>query len=421
MADDLPSSVTPGRSDGLLAPLRSGEFVRLWVAGGLWWQSMWMEQLVLGWIALQLTDSAWWVAFVAFCRSLPLPIVGMFGPVWGERFLRRRLVLALQATNLAGMSALLALHLSGGLEYWHLTAVALVNGSAWALDWPTRRALVPDLVGRLRVVDAMVLENVLQGLTRLTGPLAAGAAMERLGVGGALTALVALGVAAVAILAGMRTSSRSPAPRGGLRAAWRRSREGLTYVRGRPAILGTLAITLIMNALAFPFQALLPVLARDVLGQGPFGFGLLASASGVGALIGLLLVNWGRRSRSNEWLYSGGSVLACLGLVALSLTESFPLALAALAVSGIGQAGFSIMQSAIILVESSDDMRSRAMGALVLAIGAGPLGRLQGGAMAAAWGASVAVGWMAAAGAVATVAVALGLRGFLGRTPPAPR
>ena len=89
------------------------------------------------------------------------------------------------------------------------------------------------------------------------------------------------------------------------------------------------------------------------------------------------------------------------------------LSLLALAVAGVGQAGFSIMQSSIILVESTDNMRSRAMGALVLAIGIGPVGRVQAGAMAAFWSAPVAVGGMAVSGALATLGVVVFLAGFV--------
>jgi Na+/melibiose symporter-like transporter len=416
----MTAAALPPDRGGLLGLLRQREYLRLWLADGLWWQSMWMEQLVLGWVALELTNSAWWVAVVAFCRAAPLPLVGLFGPALGERWRRAHLILVLQGINLGGGAALLILHLLGGLAYWHLAAVALVNGAAWALDWPTRRALIPDLVGRERVVDGMVLESSLQSLTRLTGPLLAGSAMAHLGIGGALGILVGLSAAAFVILSGLRSDSRSPAPPKGVVAAWRRLREGLSYVRRQPGILGTLAITVIMNAWAFPFQALLPVIARDVLGQGPMGLGLLGAANGAGALVGMVLVNRGRRRRSNELLFAGGSLLACIGPCGLSMSTSVVLSMAALVVAGVGQAGFSIMQSSIILVRASDEMRSRAMGALVLAIGSGPLGRVQGGAMAAAWGAPVAVGAMAASAALAIVVVAVLVGGFVRGGPPAP-
>ena len=398
---------------GPLAPLARGDFLRLLLADGLWWQSMWMEFLVTGWIALELTDSAWWVSVIAFCRSVPVPFVGFLGPVWAERFQRRRVVQCLQGINFLGAATLAILYQTDRLEYWNLAVVALINGAAWALDWPTRRALVPDLVGRDRVVDGMVLENVLQSLTRLSGPLLAGVAMSRLGAGGALWLLCGISGLGFIILLGLQTQSCSPEPTAGIRAAWGRLRQGLAYVRRNSAILGTLLITVIMNAWAFPFQALLPVFARDVLGQGPLGLGLLGAANGVGALIGLLAVNLARRSVSNPTIFSAGSFLACIGLVAFSLSGSMAVSLLALAVAGVGQAGFSIMQSSIILVESTDDMRSRAMGALVLAIGIGPVGRVQAGAMAAIWSAPVAVGCMAASGAVATLGVMAFLTGFV--------
>ncbi|MDP6983532.1 MAG: MFS transporter [Candidatus Latescibacteria bacterium] len=404
----------------LLTPLRRPDFIRLWMADGLWWQSMWMETLVTGWLALEMTDSAWWVSVVAFCRNIPVPLVGFFGPVWVERFRRRRVIQALQSVNLLAALTLAILYHFGRLEYWHLTMVSLANGAAWALDWPTRRALLPDLVGRDHVVDAMVLENVLQSLTRLSGPLLAGLAMQHLGAGGTLWILCLIGGTGLLVLLGLRTDSHSPEQTAGIRDALARTREGLRYVRGNSAILGTLIITVIMNAWAFPFQALLPVFARDVLGQGPFGLGLLGAANGAGAMVGLLLVNLSRRSFGHPVIFSTGSILACVGLLAFSLSSSMTLSLAALAIAGVGQAGFSIMQSSIILVEATDQMRSRAMGALVIAIGVGPLGRVQAGAMAAAWSAPVAVFCMAASGALATLAVVLLLLGFVRRSQEPP-
>jgi len=381
---------------------------------------MWMETLVTGWLALEMTDSAWWVSVVAFCRNIPVPLVGFLGPVWVERFRRRRVIQALQSVNLLAALTLAILYHFGRLEYWHLTMVSLANGAAWALDWPTRRALLPDLVGRDHVVDAMVLENVLQSLTRLSGPLLAGLAMQHLGAGGALWILCLIGGTGLLVLLGLRTDSHSPEQTAGIRDALARTREGLRYVRGNSAILGTLIITVIMNAWAFPFQALLPVFARDVLGQGPFGLGLLGAANGAGAMVGLLLVNLSRRSFGHPVIFSTGSILACVGLLAFSLSSSMTLSLAALAIAGVGQAGFSIMQSSIILVEATDQMRSRAMGALVIAIGVGPLGRVQAGAMAAAWSAPVAVFCMAASGALATLAVVLLLLGFVRRSQEPP-
>lgn len=399
----------------LLTPLHNRDFLLLWLANGLWWQAMWMEQVVFGWLALSLTDSAWWVALLGFFRSIPLLFIGPFSSSIIDRFERRTLILWAQALSAAGYVMLVGLMWFERLEYWHLAMVALANGAGWAVDWPTRRTLVPDLVGKARVVEAMVLENIIQSLTRISGPLGAGSLLAGIGMLGGLEALAGLAGLGALLLLGLRTPARAPAAPGGLRVSWERMGEGLRYVRRQPRIWGVVLITAIMNSWAFPFQGLLPVFARDVLGQGPMGLGLLGAANGVGTLVGLLAVNWSRRWWSNEWLFGGGSALACAGIMGFSCSSSFHLSLALLVISGLGQAGFSIMQSSITLVEATDEMRSRAMGAVVLAIGAGPLGRLQSGAMAASWGAPLAVGALAVGALLATAGTLALLPGFTAR------
>ena len=397
----------------LLEPLANSDFVRLWLANGLWWQAMWMEMLALGWLALELTNSPWWVQVIAFYRAIPLLIVGLFGAVITDRYRRRYIVLILQLVNVLGLGLLALLLYHGELEVWHLSVVSLVLGAAWALDWPTRRSMVPDLVGKTRIVDAMVLENVIQGITRLGGPLAAGYVTAAYGSLGALLVLVGLGSMGLILLAGMKTDSRAPA-RGTLAAGWA-GRQGWASLRASAPIFGVFLVTVLMNIWTFPYMNLLPVFARDVYGLGPEAMGWLGAAGGAGTIVGLAAVQLGRRNLSNEWVFVGGSLLSCLGIAAFAFSGSLGLALVMLFCSGLGQAGFSIMQSSIILVESSDEMRSRAMSTLVVAIGVGPFGRLQSGALAETWGARGAVGIMAVLGALGIVGTAVFLRGFVGR------
>ena len=398
--------------------MQNRDFVRLWLANGLWWQGMWMEFLVVGWLALSMTDSAWKVALVGFFRSLPLLVIGLFSAAITDRCKRRFLITVSQFFNAVGMGLLALLFYTGSLEYWHIVFVALTNGAGWTLDWPTRRALIPDLVGKERVVEAMMLENFMQSLTRISGPLGAGSLLAGIGTQGSLVILTTMSCIATLILLGLRTDSRSPAIPRGIGDSCRSLMEGLSYIRHKARILGVLLITLCMNLWVFPYMVLLPVIARDVLHQGPLGLGFLGAAQGAGTLLGLLVLNQVRNVWNKVWIFAGGSLLTCLGLAGLSLSSSFYLSLAMLIVAGVGHIGFSTMQSGIILVEAADEMRSRAMGAVVLAIGGGPLGALQGGALAEAWGASWAVGGMASFGGLAILAVALLLPGF---RPPVAR
>ena len=401
----------PGTWD-VLAPLSNGDFVRLWLANGLWWQAMWIEMMVLGWLALELTDSPWWVQVIGFYRSIPLLLIGLFGSAITDRFKRRHLVLTLQAANVVAALSLALLLWSGNLKFWHLSVVALAMGSTWALDWPTRRSMIPDLVGKAQTVDAMVLENFIQGFTRISGPLAAGYNMAVYGNLGALIILVGLGLLSLLSLSGLKTDSQAPIKSVGIRATWTEMRQGWIYIRESAPILGVFLITIFVNVWAFPYMNLLPVFARDIFGQGPEGMGWLGAANGVGAFIGLGVIHLGRRKLSNEWLFISGSLVSSIGVVFFALSGTYELSLLMLFCSGLGQAGFSIMQSSIILVESSDEMRSRAMSGLVVAIGVGPFGRLQSGAMAEVWGPRIAVGVMAVMAAVGTLLAGLFVRGF---------
>jgi len=191
--------------------------------------------------------------------------------------------------------------------------------------------------------------------------------------------------------------------------------ETLHYVKSSQPILGVMLITIVMNLLIIPYMTLLPVFARDVLGQGPVGLGILGMASGIGSFIGLGVTNTVRRHVSNGWIFTAGTFGMALALVAFSQSSVFGVSWALLLCVGMGQACFGIMQSSIILLTASDEMRSRTMGILVLAIGSDPVGKLQTGALAQNFGAPFAVGLQAALGAVAIVAIAVMLPGLRAR------
>ena len=390
----------------VLAPLENRDFTRLWLANGLWWQAMWMEQLVLGWLVLNMTDSAWLVALLGFFRFIPSLFIGGISAAITDRFMRRSIILAVQLLNAVFTSLISLLFLLDLLQYWHLAAVSLAIGCGWSLDWTSRRALIPDLVGKDKVVDAMVVENSLQSLTRVTGPLTAGYLMAVLGIGSSLVALASMAFLSTILVWTLKTQSRAPNRPTGIIDTWRKQVEGVKYVRQHPRILGVVLVTIAMNMWAFPYQNLLPVFARDVLMQGPVGLGWLGAANGLGTFIGLFAINWARLRRSNEWLFCTGSIFSCVGVICFAFSTSFYLSLTLLFLAGIGHVGFSVMQSSIILVESADEMRGRAMGAISLAIGTGPLGRLQSGAMAEAFGAPLAVGSMTVM-AVAAIGAAM--------------
>lgn len=409
----LPSHDQP-RPAGVWNTLASSRDLRLLLSSNfLWWQLLFMEQLAVGWLVLELTNSAWNVALIGFYRMAPLLVVGFVtGPII-DRVGRRRIIILSEIANLGSLAFIILLVWSQQVAFWHLAIAELVLGVCWSLSWTARRSSLPDFVGRARTTDAMLLDNLSQGVSRVAGPFLAGwlvAAFDILGCYLAVSGVCMVSLGVVWGISRPPLRARKPGP-----SAWRLMVEGLQYIRHNQAIMGTLLITVAMNFLTFPYMSMLPVFARDILGQGALGLGILGAANGAGSLAGLLAVSQVRKRLSGGWIFAGGSVILASSVVAFSASRTFELSVGLLLLGGIGHACFSVMQSTIVLLASTDEMRSRAMGAILLAIGGGPLGRLQVGAMAEGFGAPLAVGGSSAVAAVLVIIITASLPGYRAR------
>ena len=167
--------------------------------------------------------------------------------------------------------------------------------------------------------------------------------------------------------------------------------EGLRYVRSQPALMGTMAITVIMNIWGFPYANMVPVLGREELGLSAFPIGILMSSEGVGALIGSLLVAAFARQPHFKKLYLYGAFLLISSVVVFSLSRVYELSLLITFVAGFGVAGFTTMQATLPYVLSPPEMRARVMGVLSVCVGTGPIGMLNIGLMAEWLGAAAAL------------------------------
>lgn len=402
-----------GRSErrGVLAPLGIPDYRRLMICNALWWQGMWMEIIVVGWLVLEMTDSAWLVALIGFYRMAPLMIVGFFAGPLVDHLGRRRTMLLGQSVSLITTGLLALLLWTDRIAFGHLAVGAFILGVMWALDWTARRSILPDLVGRTRTVDGMLMEGFVQNIARTVGPLTSGALIEILGAPGCFTVLAGNGALSLLVLLGFSGEAASRSTKS-TTSHWPLIVEGLHYVRRSQPILGVILITVVMNFLFFPYMTLLPVFARDVLNQGPLGLGLLGAASGIGFFVGLLGINRIRQRMSIGWIFTGGSLFMSVVLVGFAISTHFDLSLVLLIFAGMGQACFSVLQSSIVLLVARDELRSRAMGVLLIAIGAGPPGRLAIGGLAEVFGPSLAVGFTCTLAALLAIVVAAALPGF---------
>ena len=405
------------------APLRNDAFRRLWFSTFAWNFARWMEMTITGWVTLQLTGSPWLVAMTGVYRSAFLPIAGPITGALSDRFDRVTLMKVAQWGNVLVVSAVAFALLTGRGAYWQIVLSGLWLGLSWGIDWPSRRALMADLVGPQNVLPAIVLDNWTQNASRVAGPLLAGTLLAVFGSGGAYAGLAASFLLASALLAGVASAPRpagASVPGAAARSVWRDLASAVGAVRRDAPVAAVLVITVLMNCFLFPYQQLLSVFAEQVLFVGPVGLGYMGAANGIGAVLGLFVLPRCRTLRSQSLAFIGGSAGACAALFLFAGAASFPVALMLLVLLGLGTSAFGTMQSAIILGRTPPAMRGRAMGLLAMAIGSAPLGALETGILVERLGAPAAVAVNAVVCALLILAVARrsGLLRLPRRAPP---
>lgn len=390
-------------------------FWRVWAGSMYWYSARWMDLFVLQWQVLLLTDSAFQVTLIGFYRLAPMFAIGLFTGVLADRVDRRKVILFAQLWN-AGAAALIALLLlTDRLALWHLAVLVTAFGFSWALDMPSRRSYIYDLMGPRRAVNAMALEHLGMDGAKVAGPVLGGLLWPLIGAGGCLLLLSVGYVVNFGLYLGL--SPAPPADRGPRQPVLSNLRDGIRYVLTDPVILGILGVTVAMNLLAFPYQQVVPVVARKVLGLGPRLTGVLLAADGLGAMTGSLVLASRRRIPYKGRVFALGSACLMLAIFCLSFSRWYLVSFALLFVAGCGTACFAACQSSVIMLSASDAMRGRAMGTLMLAIGFGPLGALVIGALATWLGAPLAMRAMTGAGLVVLATLlwrATELRAFRG-------
>ena len=388
-----------------LRAFRNPNYRLLWPANLLSYTSRWMQMTILGWLVLQLTDSPWLVALVGFFGMAPMLVLGLVGGLLADTANRKTVILSTQVAGLSASTIMLVLLATGSEQFWHAYVIVAVTGTSWALEMPSRRSTIHDLLGGSGMTNGVALDTVGMSASRMIGPALAGLLISTSGFVGAYVAVVVSCLTAVTLL--MRfTLAATPAQERASASLTKNLVEGVRYVWGHPALRATVTVTVIMNLLMFPYQHLVPVISRDILNVGPGPMGVLLAGAGMGAMIGAALVASATRIRYHGRLYIGGSALSFAALLLFAVSRWYSLSLPALVLLGLGSAGFSTMQASIVMLVARMDVRGKALGVVSLAIGASPIGALVEGVVAGILGPEFALGINATAGLVCIALVA---------------
>ena len=371
----------PARRAPVFSVLRSADYRVLWCVGGLVEMVRGMELLILGWLILQTTDSPFQLGLVLVFHSLPRPLLSLFTGFIADRFSRRRILIISQTINVLAATGLLTLIVLSLIQPWHAFVLAFTSGATKALEDPSRRTSILDIVGERRLTNAMSLEVINRTIGRMTGLVLAGVLLDTVDFAGAYAVLLAVRVT-ILILLTLRV--RIPARQfTSSEPIWKGLGVAIKYARHNPTLLGLFWVTLIMNSLAFPVREFIPVIGRDHLNVGITLVGLLVASEGLGQLAGAGLMALTRNPQHLGRVYVLGSMTVLAMAMLFVWSPWYALAFALLTVGGIGEAGFDTMQSTITMLSAPPEMRGRMLGLVGTFIGVGaPLGTLEMGALA---------------------------------------
>ena len=351
------------------------------------WQ---IQAVALGWLVLERTNSPLYLGLVSASQAVATIALSLLGGVIADRVDRRRLLVFTQIGAFLCSFAIATLVLLGVVQLWHLLVIAFIFGSLQAFDQPTRQALIPHLVERPQLMNAIALGSAVWQGSRIIGPTVAGLLLQFVGTAACFYVTAAGFLVMVAALLSLRFQDQAPAAvrRGSMAGDLA---EGLRYIWTNSLFLLLIGMTFFNSLFGMSYVVLMPLFARDVLEVGPQGLGYLLSASGIGALTGTLVVSGMGGIRHKGLLIGVAATAFGLLLIAFSQSRWLPLSLGLLGVMGATFSVYMISINTALQSAVPDQLRGRVMGVYSLTWSLMPLGGMQAGAVANFAGAPAAV------------------------------
>jgi MFS family permease len=401
---DLPTA-TASEPTGMLRSVKRYEAFRLLLIGTLATNSaFWMYQVAVGWLALEMTDSAFFVGLAGFVGGVPLLVLAIPSGMLIDRYGSRLVLLAAQIGVMITSAAFALLVATDAIEPWSMLVLAALNGSFMSFVFPSRTTIVPHLVERRDLTNAIALAATAMNSTRVIGPSLAGTLIAVVDSAGAFTVAAALQVIALS------TTFRLPRPSAGggsakTKVTWSAVTVGFRVVARSPLLTKLVLLAFVPTVLVIPYINLMPVFARDVMDLSATGLGLLMATIGLGAVGGSLWIARFEKVQSMEsaqtWI-----ALAFAALVMLfALTHTLIPAIFILFAAGWTSAAYFALNQTALQLHVDDEVRGRVQAIYMLTWGLLPLGQLAVGGLADLAGtpAAVAIACAIGLGAIALI------------------
>ena len=350
-----------------------------------------MQMIVRGYLAYEITSSPFILGLVNAGFAIPMLSLSLFGGALADRVERKRVIQAGQLVSVV-LAVFIGVSIFTETISWiHLFGVSMAQGALFSFVMPARQALVPHLVGKDNLTNAMSLDAAAMSMTTLLAPTIGGGLYNVIGPDGVYFLIAGCGVAAM-LLTSFVSASGGSASRPSV-PMFSDILEGLKYVVRSPIVLILLMMGLATALLAMPFRFLMPVFVVDVYERGPESLGLLVTIMGVGSLVGALFIaSMGKRRRGLTLL--AGSFISGIALVLVAAIPLYYVAAALMVLMGLGDAGRRTLNMALIMEEVDDRYRGRVMSVFMMNFGLMPLGVLPAGAIAQRMGGQFVIGML---------------------------
>ena len=366
----------------MAAALTYRDFRIVWLGALVSTIGTWMQKVAQSWLVLTLagTSSAFYLGLDSFLGEAPILLLTLVGGVVADRMDRRHVLIMSQIVQMSTALTLAALVYTGQVHIWHVLTLSVITGVAQAFGGPAHHSLMPSLVPKEHLPNAIAFNAIQFNLARVIGPLISGAALAAFG----MAACFGLnGLSFVAVIVGLLMLSARPAAQGASRSMKDEMRGGFAYMRTDPSLVGLATLGFMGTFLASPLLTFLPAFVQDVLRGDVTQYTRLMSFAGAGAVAGALGVAW-----LGKFQHMGRAVLSlqvAMGAVIVVFANTrAPFVNGALLFAGGAcmVMVFAMLQS-LVQLSAPNELRGRVMSIYMMAFRGGmPLGSLVGGWLA---------------------------------------
>jgi predicted MFS family arabinose efflux permease len=355
----------------------------------------WMQIVAQGWLIYRLSHSAFLLALDQFLAGIPIFLLSLIGGVVADRTERRKILLVSQFIQMASAAILTLLVATGIVSVWEILCLSFISGIAQSFGGPAYQALIPTLVDRDDMPNAIALNSIQFNLAVTVGPALAGLTLARLGE------KWCFGLNAVSFLAPVISLLMITArflPQSTKESVFGSLKQGIRFLRQQGSMEALIVLAFCMTALSMPMRTYIPVFVKDIFRRGPETYGNLLSLMGVGSICGSLAVA-GKGNIQNKGRFAL-TMLICLGIgiSGFSLSRFLPFSYVMLVVVGASMMAVFATVTSLVQLITTNEMRGRVMSVYNCAFRGGmPMGNL-------------ATGWLVPR---FTVPIVLGADGFL--------